>query len=450
MQLEQIGEWLRSDVGVVWVLAMGCVSLLFALCVGLVARARTRTRLADELESLSREIERSHAVLREELARARSESGQGSHQLRLELTGSLHHLGEGVDKRLEDLRTSVDNRLHGLQDESRRNLEAVRQVVEEKLQGTLEERLGKAFRQVSERLEAVHQGLGEMQHLAASVGSLEKVLSNVKTRGTWGEVQLGAILSQLLAPGQYAANVAVKRGSAERVDYAVRLPGAQAADGADDEPVWLPIDAKFPQEDLLRLVEASERGDPEAVESAARALETRVRQEARRIRDKYLNPPRTTDFALLFLPTESLYAEVMRRPGLVERLQRECRVTVAGPTTLAALLSSLQMGFRTLAIQRRSSEVWKLLGSVKGQLAQFHELLEKVSRKLEEASHTVGEASRRSQTIHKRLGRVEALPAEVGDEEPVAQPGAGAGPGEAGSSEPGSGDRPGPGPGPVA
>ncbi|MDX1649384.1 MAG: DNA recombination protein RmuC, partial [Myxococcota bacterium] len=279
----------------------------------------------------------------------------------------------------------------------------------------LGKRIGESFRQVSERLEAVHQGLGEMQTLAAGVGDLKRVLANVKTRGTFGEIQLGALLEQVLAPGQYAANVAPVPGSAERVEYAIRLPGS---DGRDGPPVWLPVDAKFPQEDAERLAAAQERGDATAAEQAARALETRLREEARRIRRKYVHPPATTDFALLFLPTESLYAEALRRPGLAERMQREERVVLAGPTTLGALLNSLQMGFRTLAIQERSGEVWRLLGVVKGQLGGLQEILGKVERRLEEAQGGLGAATRRTRHLERRLAGVEtAVDAAPGAEE---------------------------------
>jgi len=260
---------------------------------------------------------------------------------------------------------------------------------------------------VSERLEAVHKGLGEMQSLANGVGDLKKVLTNVKARGTWGEIQLGELLSSVLTSEQYEKNVATKPGSADRVEFAIKLPG-----GDEDarKTIWLPIDAKFPQEDYHRLIEAEERADGAAAETARRARAARVRDEAKKIRGKYVDPPHTTDFALLYLPTEGLYAEVLRGPGLVERLQQEHRVVVAGPTTLAALLNSLQMGFRTLAIQQRSSEVWQLLGAVKTQFGKFSELLEGVQRKLDQAATQLESASRRSRTIERKLGKVEELP----------------------------------------
>jgi DNA recombination protein RmuC len=291
----------------------------------------------------------------------------------------------------------------------------MRATVDEKLQGTLEKRLGESFRLVSERLEAVQRGLGEMQTLASGVGDLRKVLSNVKVRGTWGEVQLGALLEQMLSPGQFARNVATRPGN-ERVEFVVRLPGHDP----DAGEVLLPIDAKFPLEDYQRLVDASERGDAAAVEEAARALEQRIKGCARDVHEKYLNPPATTDFALLFLPTEGLYAEVIRRPGLAEHLQRELKVVVSGPTTLAALLSSLQLGFRTLAIQKRSSEVWQVLGAVKTEFAKFGGVIEKVEKKLEDASKTLATVGTRSRAIERKLRGVEQLPEHEADEVLVA------------------------------
>jgi DNA recombination protein RmuC len=284
----------------------------------------------------------------------------------------------------------------------------MRRTVDEKLQGTLEKRLGESFKQVSERLEQVHKGLGEMQSLAAGVGDLKRVMTNVKTRGTWGEFQLGAILEQILAPEQYDANVATKTGSGERVEFAVRLPGPNEDSST---VVYLPIDAKFPAEDYPRLLDAQEAADPDALGAAAKGLETAIRGSARDICEKYISPPATTDFAVMFLPTEGLYAEVIRRTGLVEWCQRDCRVVIAGPTTLAALLNSLQMGFRTLAIQKRSSEVWELLGAVKTEFGKFGDVLGKVKKKLDEASKTVEQAETRTRVMNRALRSVEALPA---------------------------------------
>jgi DNA recombination protein RmuC len=335
-------------------------------------------------------------------------------QSQLEVMSSqLGKLAESNEKKLEAVRGTVEARLQSLQADNAGRLEQMRATVEEKLQGTLDKRLGESFKQVSERLEQVYKGLGEMQALASGVGDLKKMLSNVKTRGTWGEVQLGAMLEQVLSPEQYAANVVTRTGGGP-VEYAVRLPGRG---GDPSEIVWLPIDAKFPIEDYQRLVEAQERTDPDAADAAAKQLETRVRGCARDISEKYLNPPATTDFGILFLPTEGLFAEVVRRPGLAESLQRDWRVMVAGPTTLWSLLNSFQMGFRTLAIQKRSSEVWQLLAAVKAEWSKYGEVLDKVHKKLHEASATIEKAQVRTRAIGRKLKDVEALPAgEAGAE----------------------------------
>ncbi|RPJ70004.1 MAG: DNA recombination protein RmuC [Acidobacteria bacterium] len=321
----------------------------------------------------------------------------------------LTALGEATERRMETLRGTVEERLASLQEDNGARLERIRQTVDERLQGTLEARLGESFRAVSERLEQVHRGLGEMQALASGVGDLKRVLTNVKTRGTWGEVQLGALLEQVLAPGQYSENVATREGSADRVEFAIRLPGKDPADV--QAVVWLPIDAKFPQEDYQRLLEASDAGDAEGVEVAVRQLEARVRGCARDIHDKYLDPPHTTDFGILFLPTEGLYAEVLRRPALADTVQRDLRVVIAGPTTLWAILNSLQMGFRTLAIERRSSEVWSVLGAVKTQFGKFGGLLQGVQKKLQEATNKMDVVTQQSRTIARKLRDVEELPA---------------------------------------
>jgi DNA recombination protein RmuC len=322
------------------------------------------------------------------------------------LTRQLAALTEAQAQRLLELRGGVETRLRELQSDNTAKLEEMRRTVDEKLHATLEQRLGESFKLVSERLEQVHRGLGEMQTLAAGVGDLNRMLTGVKTRGIWGEVQLGNLLEQLLTPQQYERNVATRRGSSERVEYAIRLPGRDSDGGI----VWLPIDAKFPREDYERLLDAQERADAAAVEEAGRQLEIRIKREARDIRDKYLDPPNTTDFAILFLPTEGLYAEVLRRSGLGELLQRECRVTIAGPTTLTALLNSLQMGFRTLAIEKRSSEVWTVLGAVKTEFGKFGDVLAKTRKKLEEATNTIGSAETRTRAIERKLRGVEALP----------------------------------------
>jgi DNA recombination protein RmuC len=317
---------------------------------------------------------------------------------------------------MQDLKATVDSRLSIIQFENEKKLDQMRQTVEEKLQGTLEARLGESFRQVSERLEQVYSGLGEMRMLASGVGDLKRVLTNVKIRGTWGEVQLGAIIEQLLAPEQFARNVATS-GTAERVEYAVKLPGRDSS-----EPVWLPIDAKFPMEDYLGLIEASERGDGEASEKASRQLEMTLRLCARNLSERYLAPPFTTDFGILFLSTEGLYAEAMRRPGFADAIQREYRVVLSGPSTLAALLNALQMGFRTLAIQKRSSEVWETLGSVKTEFSKYAQVLVIVKKKLSQAQDSIDRAETRTMAIQRTLRDVEApdaleLPHDTGIED---------------------------------
>jgi DNA recombination protein RmuC len=376
--------------------------------------AAVEARLA-AVEDGHAQIER---ALRDEMAQGRTESiGQGR-ALREEVGGAVARLGDSLSSRLgafsesnerrgEALRQSVEERLRALQEDNAARLEQVRVTVDERLQGTLEVRLGESFRMVSERLEQVHRGLGEMQALAAGVGDLKKVLTNVKTRGTWGEVQLGTLLEQVLAPAQYEANVATRAGSADRVEFAIKLPGRDPADAV----VWLPIDAKFPQENYQRLLEASDRGDAEAVEAAVKELEGFIKLSAKDIRDKYLDPPNTTDFGILFLPTEGLYAEVLRRPGLADAVQRDMRVVLAGPTTLWAVLNSLQMGFRTLAIERRSGEVWTVLGTIKTQFAKFGGIVSVVQKKLQEASNKMDSIAQQSRTIERKLRAVQELPA---------------------------------------
>lgn len=383
-------------------------------------------------DTLERGMTRVERELREELARGRREDAEEAFRDREERAQSATLLGQavstqmgqlgtlqaerleafarelsrfslGLDERFERLKNTVESRLTAIQSDNAVKLEEMRRTVDEKLHATLEQRLGESFKLVSERLEQVHRGLGEMQGLAAGVGDLKRVLNNVKTRGTWGEVQLAALLEQLLTVEQFAANVATKPGSNERVDFAIRLPGKD--DGA---VVWLPIDAKFPLEDYQRLIEAQE---PAVIEEAAKAIEMRIRNEAKSIRDKYVSPPHTTDFALLYLPVEGLYAEALRRPGLAELLQREYRVSLAGPTTLAALLNSLQMGFRTLAIEQRSAEVWAVLGAVKSEFGKFGEALAHTRKKLEEASNSIVKAETRTRQLSRKLKDVEALPA---------------------------------------
>ena len=312
------------------------------------------------------------------------------------------------EKRMGEVRATLEAKLKALQDDNAAKLEQMRATVDEKLQSTLETRLGQSFKLVSERLEAVQRGLGEMQSLASGVGDLKRVLSNPKARGIFGEVQLASLLSELLTAEQYALNVATVPDSNDRVEFAIRLPG-QDIDGQ----VWLPIDSKFPTEDYERLLDAHDRADAAAAELAALALERRIRDEAKSIKDKYVSPPHTTDFAVLFLPTEGLYAEVIRRPGLFEQLQRDHRITIAGPSTLSALLNSLRMGFRTLAIEKRSSEVWQLLGAVKNEFGKFAGILEKAEKQINTVSKSLGEAGKKTRTIERKLRGVETLSGEV-------------------------------------
>jgi DNA recombination protein RmuC len=430
-----LGEILSIVAGVLAVTAV--VLMVMLLRRGGAAAGADLGPVQSRLEAIERGQERAEREFRDEFGRGREESRSESKALRQEVAASLKGANDSVLKQITDLvaldqkhmealvnrlagltesnekqlggiRTSVDAKLSQIQADNAAKLEEMRRTVDEKLQGTLERRLGESFKLVSDRLEQVHKGLGEMQTLANGVGDLKKVLSNVKVRGTWGEMQLGNLLEQILAPSQYETNVATRPGSAERVEFAIKLPGRDDQDGA---VVWLPIDAKFPKEDYERLVDASERADAAAVDAAAAQLEVRIRAEAKNIRDKYLEPPSTTDFGILYLPTEGLYAEVLRRPGLLEALQREFRVNVAGPTTLAALLNSLQMGFRTLAIQKRSSEVWTLLGAVKTEFGKFGDVIEKVQKKIEEAGKAIEGAQVRSRAIERKLRKVEELPA---------------------------------------
>jgi DNA recombination protein RmuC len=390
-------------------------------------RLALRQEVSSGFEQLSRSLREELAQNRKEAAetafREREERGQAQTRLTQALGQHLQQLGasqgerlegfsreltrysKGLDERFEQLRGVVDTRLQALQADNAGKLEAMRRTVDEKLHATLEQRLGESFKLVSERLEQVHRGLGEMQALATGVGDLKRVLTNVKTRGSWGEVQLANLLEQLLTAEQYGCNVITHPGSNDRVEFAIRLPGK-----SEDAPVWLPIDAKFPMEDYQRLLEAQDHGDPQAVEEAARAIETRLKAEARSIREKYVSPPHTTDFAILYLPIEGLYAEALRRPGLADVLQREWRVSLAGPTTLAAMLNSLQMGFRTLAIEQRSAEVWAILGAVKTEFGKFGEALAHTKKKLDEASSSIGKAETRTRVLSRRLKAVEALP----------------------------------------
>jgi DNA recombination protein RmuC len=350
--------------------------------------------LAGKIELLERAQERSDRMLREEMARSREEGANTAKAQREELTKSL-----------EAVRSTVDSRLKQLQEDNSKQIDKMRATVDEKLQGTLEKRLGESFKLVSDRLEQVHQGLGAMRQLASDVGGLQRVLTNVKTRGGWSEWQLGVLLEEMLTSEQFAKNMKTRDDTDERVEFAIKLPGDE--NGA---PVWLPIDAKFPMEHYERLTAAQESGDSTAVDAAMKILDTQLKRCAKDICEKYINPPKTTDFALLFLPSEGLYAEAIRRVGLVQNVQRDCRVTFVGPTTLAALLNSLQMGFRTLAIQKRSSEVWNLLAAVKTEFGKFGEALSAVREKIDQASRKMEDVDVRSRVITKKLRDVEELP----------------------------------------
>mgnify|MGYP000852725188 FL=1 len=420
------------------------LALLVFLLFQLQQRMNTLREQLDKLSAgnlhLEKSQERIEQLLREEIGRNREEMNVTARQGREELSNSfktfsdslsarmvemgnlqqyqmdgfskqMAYLTQSNEQKLEQMRGTIEERVRELQKENAQKLEQMRTVVDEKLHATLEQRLGESFKLVSERLEQVHKGLGEMQALASGVGDLKKVLSNVKSRGTWGEVQLGNILEDILAPEQYGSNVAVKKG-AERVEFAVKLPGPDK----EGSPLWLPIDAKFPLEDYHRLLEAYDGADLAAIEQAGKNLENRIKAQAKEICSKYIEPPATTDFAIMFLPTEGLYAEVLRRPGLFENLRQDYRITVAGPTTLAALLNSLSMGFRTLAIQKRSGEVWAILGAVKSEFGKFGAVLEKTRKKLQEASNSIEEAARRSRVMERKLKDVEELPEKQANE----------------------------------
>ncbi|MFA6001025.1 MAG: DNA recombination protein RmuC [Thermoleophilia bacterium] len=412
------------------VLLIACLALLL-VCVLLLLIIMTRRSTKPNVQA--------EQILHEGLRRGREESANTSAQLReevsrnqktttdtivntmgamarsqkeglFEVSTRIEGLTTSNEARLENLRTTVDTQLKQLQENNEKKLEEMRMTVDEKLHNTLEKRLGESFKQVSDHLEAVQRGLGEMQSLATGVGDLKQVLTNVKVRGTWGEVQLQAILELILTPDQYAGNVQTKKGSSERVEYAVKLPGH---DDHHEGPVWLPIDAKFPQEDYLRLVTASENADIEAVKKAREALIRSIESSAKDINSKYVNPPDTTDFAIMFLPTEGLYSEVLREAGLLEKLQHNYRIVIAGPTTLSAILNSLRMGFRTLAIEKRSSEVWQVLAAVKTEFGKFGDVLDKVKRQLDTVGKTIEATETRTRAMQRKLKDVEQLPDET-------------------------------------
>jgi DNA recombination protein RmuC len=345
--------------------------------------------------------------LTEDARKGRLDASESQQRFAESLSQRLNELTQRNEQRIGEMRATLESRLKELQADNTAKLEQMRQTVDEKLHATLETRLTESFGNVTAMLAQVHQGLGDMNKLAADVGGLQRVLNNVKSRGVFGEVQLAGLLEQVFAPDQYSANVATVPGSSERVEFAVRFPGSSI-----DSVVWLPIDAKFPREDYERLLDAQEKADVDAARNAGDALERRVRLEAARIRDKYIAPPSTTEFAILFLPTEGLYAEVLRRPGLVDALQRDLRIAIAGPTTLLALMTSFHMGFRTLAIEKRSSEVWKTLGAVKTEFSKFGDVLDSVKSKLDQASTQIEKTGVRTRAIERRLRDVESLPSE--------------------------------------
>ena len=416
---------MNTDLLLVLVIALAVMNL--ALLVRLMGRASSNS---------------AEQAMRSELRDGREEAAKRSHELREEVSGSLDKtaqtltttvgqlgnvqkqqlesvtaqvqaLVETNQQRLEGLRATISEQLGEMREANEKKLEEMRRTVDEKLQGTLEKRLGESFKLVREQLDAVHKGLGEMQSLATGVGDLKNVLTNVKVRGTWAEYQLGAILEQVLTPEQFDRNVATHENSSERVEFAIRLPGRS------DDPndcVWLPIDSKFPQEDYIRLTEASKSADAEAVAQSTRELMRSVTQSAKTIAEKYLNPPHTTDFAVLYLPTEGLYAEVLRQPGMVSQLQQDYRVVVSGPTTIAALLNSLRLGFRSLAIEQQASEVWQVLAAVKTEFGKFGEVLDKVKKQLATASNTIDQTQTRTRAMARKLHKVEQLPSGESDE----------------------------------
>ena len=368
-----------------------------------------REESAKTARDLREEVSAGQKLSMDMMVRTIGEMGKSQNDNLESIARLIQEMTESNRVGIEKLRSSIDTQLKYLQESNEKKLDQMRETVDEKLQSTLEKRLGESFKLVSERLEAVQHGLGEMQNLATGVGDLKKVLTNVKARGTWGEVQLGALLEQILTPDQYDKNVRTRIDSQESVEYAIRLPGQ---DDGHESCVWLPIDSKFPQEDYLRLVDAADTADVDAVQKATAALIRSVHNSAKEIRDKYLNPPGTTDFAIMFLPTEGLYAEVLRQPGQVEKIQQDYRIVVAGPTTLSAILSSLRIGFRTLAIEKRSSEVWKVLSAVKTEFRKFGDVLAKVQRQLNTASNTIEQTEVRTRSMERKLRAVEELPSE--------------------------------------
>ena len=430
-----------TNILLISIVLLSIVSLILLLILNKDKSDKWLKKIVDQFDLLKNGQEDIGRIVKEEIALNREETSRNSKNAREELSRYLKDSSDSLLKRMTEnagmqkdqldsfskllgdmtklheekfnaMRRTLENQLRSLQEDNSRKLDQMRVIVDEKLQSTLEARLGESFKQVSERLEQVYKGLGEMRSLAAGVGDLKKVLTNVKTRGTWGEIQLGNILEQILTPDQYDVNVATKKNSNDRVEFAIKLPGQ----GTDKEQIlWMPIDSKFPQEDYQRLIDAQEAADKELADKSMKNLEIRIKAEARNIKEKYLDPPNTTDFGIMFLPVEGLYAEVLRMPGLCDFLQREYRITVTGPTTLAALLNSLHMGFRTLAIQKRSSEVWELLGAVKTEFSKFGDVLAKTKKKLKEATSTIGQAEVRTRAIERKLRKVQEIPQNGSD-----------------------------------
>lgn len=370
---------------------------------------KTSHGLHDKLSKIEQEITRIDLIIRDEFSRNRNETEKSSREHRLELSQTLDKFEQKLNLNFKEIREVVENKLKDIQEDNNKKLEEMRKTVDEKLQETVEKRFDSSFKIISERLEQVHKGLGEMQTLASGVGDLKKVLTNVKTRGNLGEIQLATILDQILSPQQFIQNAQVKKNSQQRVEYAIKLPNKNS----ENQDLLLPIDSKFPIEDYLRFNEAMEHLEnysKSELENLSKQFESSVKRNARDIREKYINPPITTDFAIMFVPTESLYAEILRRPGLFEFLQKEYKITVVGPTNLVAFLSSLQMGFKTLAIEKRSSEVWEILGAVKTEFSRFGKILDKTKKKLQEASNVIDTASVRSRAIERKLKTVQELP----------------------------------------
>jgi DNA recombination protein RmuC len=437
-QFKKYGGFILSEIMLFIILGFITLIIVFLMIIMSRLGKNKQQEFTTYFMSIEKSIERVERTINDEMAKNRGENGFSARALREEVASTLDKFNESVLKRmnentaaqlaqletfslqlqgltqineqkLERMRETVEKQLHILREDNGSKLEEMRKTVDEKLNQTLEKRLGDSFKIVSERLEMVHRGLGEMQTLASGVGDLKRVLSNVKTRGIWGEIQLENLLEQILTIEQYAKNVATKPGSNDRVEFAIKLPGRDT----EESVVWLPIDAKFPQEDYLRLLEAQEQANSVLAEEAAKALENRIKGEAKDIASKYVSVPHTTEFAILFLPIEGLYAEVLRRPGLCDHIMRNYKVIIAGPTTLAALLNSLQMGFRTLAVEKRSSEVWSLLSTVKMEFGKFGDLLDKTHKKLQEASNSIDVASRKSRNIERKLKNVQELPQDA-------------------------------------